>query len=181
MVSVGNSCWLKGASESQIPLSQWGEALLHSLLRHLLQCRRAPPGILVPVDQHWRHEEHTLGESDDETITNLWPFLTFTGPNQISSHVDFTKTKSLLHLFGSKTQILFIIVFILLWGRDNHVLTVVLKFFIALCGIHVSYASPLFCWSYAAVTYRLLHPHRSRSPSAKQKQSHELTPFGILF
>lgn len=55
-----------GTSESQVFVSQRGEALLQGLLRHLLQCGRVPPGTLVLVHQHCRHAEfHNTEEESD--------------------------------------------------------------------------------------------------------------------
>lgn len=45
-------------SESQVLLSQRGEALLHALLGHVLQSGRLPPGTLVLVHQHCHRAEN---------------------------------------------------------------------------------------------------------------------------
>lgn len=50
----GRSC---RTSESQIFVSQRGEALIHHLIRNLLQRGRAPLRTLILVDQHWKHTE----------------------------------------------------------------------------------------------------------------------------
>lgn len=50
----GRSC---RTSESQIFVSQRGEALIHHLIRNLLQSGRAPLRTLILVDQHWKHTE----------------------------------------------------------------------------------------------------------------------------
>ncbi len=116
-------------SESQVFLSQRGEALVQGLVRHLLQCWRVPLRILVLVNQHWKHaENHDIeGESDDVTEMKQRTKLLFIDP---------------LITFRINIPFFFI----------------VLLFFIPPCAIHInshppySTVSPMLCTDLPALT-----------------------------
>lgn len=67
-----------GTSESQVFLSQRGEALLNGPVSHLLQCGRVPLGILVLVYQHCKHAEFNNVEEESDDVTKMMnPFIPF--------------------------------------------------------------------------------------------------------